>query len=82
MNKVHERIDNDLQNVSYEECVVNQDSIKHVVRSLKPDKSDGDVGLSSNNIKYGGDLLCDHISKLITTMYVNRHSLYYIFSQR
>ncbi len=54
MNKVYERIDNDLQNASYEDCIVNLDNIKHAVRSLKPDKSNGDVGLWSNNIKYGG----------------------------
>ncbi len=45
MNNVYERIDNDQQNASYEEYVVNQDNIKHAVRSLRPDKSDGDVGL-------------------------------------
>ncbi len=74
MNKVYKRIDNGLQNASYEECVVNKDNIKHAVRSLKSGKSDGDIGLWSNNIKYGGDLLCDHISKLITAMYVHGHS--------
>ncbi len=66
MNNGCEKITNDLQNISYKECVVNQDNIKHAVRSLKPVKSDGDVELWSNHVKYGGDLLCDHISKLIT----------------
>ncbi len=32
-------------NRSYEECVVNQVNIKNAVTSLKPDNSNGDVGL-------------------------------------
>lgn len=74
MTEIEKQIHEGLKQTSAKEYVVTYDDVKSAIRSLKPEKSDGDLGLWSNHIIHGGDILTRHLSRLITAMLIHGFS--------
>ena len=57
-----------LKSTRHDDCVISVEEVKCAAQALKSNKSNGDIGLWSDHIKRGGNLVHHHIASLLTAV--------------